>query len=84
MSSGSVKPVTKEFGAGIRMAAQVVHAEARWQTEQRMRMATDGSRVRADEQFGYLLERLEDLEAVLLSLAEAVEPAEQRLGLDRP
>jgi hypothetical protein len=63
-----------EYAEGIRMAARVVHAEARWQTGLRTRLTAASGAQRATEQYGYSLERLVELEATLLSLAVAVQP----------
>jgi hypothetical protein len=71
-----------EYAEGIRQAARVVHAEARWQTEQRLRLAQI-STLRADTQFGYSLNRLAELEATLLSLADTVQPTPPSSGVRR-
>lgn len=65
--------VGPEYAEGIRAAAQVVHAEARWQEEQFVRGTPIEQNPRLE-----MRDRLLLVERALLSLAAVVEPAVPR------
>lgn len=63
------RPVSADYAAGLRFAADVVHAEARWQTELAMR-AAPGMLAEHD----YAAARASNVEAAIRALAECVTP----------
>lgn len=72
--SGPLRPVSADYADGLRFAADVVHAEARWQTELAMR------NVAARHEHRHAADRMSVVEDALRSMAECVAPPCHQCG----
>lgn len=63
----NARPVSPDYAAGLRFAADVAHSEARWQTELSWRVSGGGPHT-------YAAERASELEAAIRAVADAVMP----------
>lgn len=74
------EPVTDQYRDGLQFAIDLVHAEARWQTELAMRANPAAGQQATAEKHRYAAERASKVEAALKSYADAVYPPAQQGG----